>query len=91
MGRFKKFTVGGMTGAAVGGVAALLLAPDSGPGFQRKLHERIQTAKVAGLQAKADKEAELISKYRTEVSDPVALKEVEERIAAERLPALPSQ
>jgi gas vesicle protein len=87
MGRFKKFTVGGMTGAAVGGVAALLLAPDSGPEFQRKLRERIQTAKSAGLQAKADKEAELIRKFRTEVSDPVALKGVEDRIAAERIQA----
>lgn len=84
MARTAKFTLGGISGAALGAAAALLIAPDSGPELQRKLRERIATAKVAGIQAKADKEAELVRKFRTEVGDPAALQDVEAQIAGER-------
>jgi gas vesicle protein len=88
IGKLGKFTAGGITGALVGAGAALLFAPDSGPGFQRGLRNRIDTAKSAGIQAQADKEAELVQKFRTGVSDPVALKSVEEKITVDRLRAI---
>ena len=82
--RTMKFTLGGIAGAAAGAAVAILVAPDSGPELQRKLRERVAAAKVAGLQAKADKEAELVRRFRLEVGDPVALQDVEAQIAGER-------
>ena len=86
--RTMKFALGGMTGAAAGAAVALLIAPESGPELQRKLRERIAAAKVAGLHAKADKEAELVRKFRAEVGDPAALQDVEAQIAGERAQAI---
>jgi gas vesicle protein len=88
MARTVKFTLGGMAGAAAGAVVAILVAPDSGPDFQRKLRERFATAKVAGLQAKADKEAELVRRFRMEVGDPSALQDVEAQSTGERAQAI---
>jgi gas vesicle protein len=79
-----KFTVGGLTGAALGATAALLLAPESGRDLQQKLRDRIRDAKYAGAQAKEAKENELIRKYRLEVNDSGALKESEEQSRADR-------
>jgi hypothetical protein len=86
--RTVKFTLGGLTGAAAGAVVAMLVTPDSGPELQRKLRERIAAAKVAGLQAKADKEAELVQRFRMEVGDPSALQDVEAQSAGERAQAI---
>lgn len=79
-----KFTLGGLTGAAVGATAALLFAPDSGNGLQQKIRDRIRDAKYDGAQAKEAKENELIQKYRLEVNDTAALKAAEASARAER-------
>lgn len=83
-----KFTAGGVTGAAAGAVAGLLLAPDSGPAFQRRLRERFRAAKVAGAEAQAAKETELIRKFRLSVNDAAALNDVEAQAARGRTEAL---
>jgi gas vesicle protein len=81
LSRAFKFALGAAAGAGVGATAALLLAPESGQDLQRKLRERIRAARLAGEEAKAKKEAELIRKFRGEVSDPGALREVEAELA----------
>lgn len=83
-----KFVAGGAAGAATGAVAGLLLAPDSGPAFQRKLRERFRAARVAGAEAQAAKETELIRKYRLTVRDAGALEDAESRAAQDRVAAL---
>src|SRR3954447_9923262 len=91
MGLFQrafKFTAGGLTGAAVGATVAVLLAPESGQDLQRSIRERIRAAKIAGAEAKAAKEAELVRKFRVEVSDPAALRDLEEQTKLERAQAL---
>lgn len=86
--RTLKFTAGGVTGAAVGAVAALLLAPDNGPEFQRRLRDRLRDAKAAGADAKAEKENELIRRFRVGVNDDRALTAAEERARVERNDAM---
>lgn len=78
--RLVRFTSGGIIGGAVGTVTATLLAPRSGQDLQRQLRHRVQQAKVAGVTAKAQKEEELIHRFRGSVSDPTALEE--ERLRA---------
>jgi gas vesicle protein len=73
--RLAKFTGGGVVGAAIGSVTATLLAPESGNELQRKLRERIQQAKLAGLTAKAETEEALIQRFRGRVNDPNALED----------------
>lgn len=79
-----KFVLGGISGAAVGATAAMLVAPDSGPELQRKLRARLHAAKMAGVEAQAAKENELIRKYRLTVNDTGALKDSEEQASKER-------
>lgn len=78
--RLVKFIGGGVVGAAVGSAVALLLAPTSGRELQQRTHELIRRAKLAGIEAKAAKEDELIRKFRADVNDPEALEE--ERLSA---------
>lgn len=86
--RTVKFTAGGIVGAVTGAAAALLLAPESGHDLQRKLRDRLRDAKLAGAEAKAAKENELIRKYRLEVNDDRALTEAEQQAAEERAQAV---
>jgi gas vesicle protein len=78
--RLVRFTSGSLIGGAVGTVTATLLAPQSGRDLQRRLHDRIRQAQLAGATAKAEKEDELITRFRGSVSDPTALEE--ERVRA---------
>ena len=76
MGAIKKigkFGLGGIIGSALGIVGGLLAAPASGVETQRKLRERIQTAKIAGVEAQASKERELINRFRDGTADKTAL------------------
>jgi gas vesicle protein len=73
---------GGALGAAVGAVSAALLAPKRGKDLQRDLSQRIRAAKIAGEEAKAAKQAELIERYRQEVESSTALEQ--EKIAAQQ-------
>ncbi|MEA2511740.1 MAG: hypothetical protein QOJ59_1227 [Thermomicrobiales bacterium] len=83
MKRIVKFTGGGLIGAAVGAVTASLFAPQSGEELQHKVHGRLRQAKLAGAQAKAEKEEELIQRFRNSVNDPNALEEERQRARAE--------
>jgi gas vesicle protein len=82
-----KFSLGGVLGAGLGVVGGLFLAPGSGAETQRKVRERIRAAKVAGVEAQASKERELIDRYRNEINDRQALSGAEtaskEKLAAQ--------
>lgn len=73
--RLVRFTGGSLIGGAVGTVTATLLAPHSGHDLQRRLRDRIRRAQLAGATAKAEKEDELITRFRGSVADPTALEE----------------
>jgi len=73
-GRLVKFGVGGAVGAAVGGAAAFVVAPQSGDELTGKLRQRLADARLAGAEAKAAKEQELIGRFRQSVNDTSALK-----------------
>jgi gas vesicle protein len=88
IGRAFKFTLGTATGVGIGAVVGLLVAPESGQDLQRNLRDRIRRAKVAGIEAKASKETELIQKFRAEVNDPQALRDLETSAKAERAQAV---
>ena len=71
------FGKGGVIGGAVGAAAALLLAPGRGDEFQAMLRDRVRRAKIAGAEAEAETQADLIRRYRLEVDDRSALQEEE--------------
>ena len=73
--RLVKVGGGGLLGAAVGTATAILLAPQSGQELKGRLQDRLRAARLAGAEAKAAKEDELIRKFRLEVNDPRALEE----------------
>jgi gas vesicle protein len=89
--RTLKFTAGGITGAAVGALAGLMVAPESGHDFQQSLRDRLRRSKVAGAEARAATQNELIRKFRAKVNDESALKEVEVRTNEQRELALGTQ
>jgi gas vesicle protein len=90
MKRLTKITGGGLIGGAVGVITAGLLAPQSGEELQQKLRDRIRRAKVAGVVAKAEKEEELIRRFRGRVDDPNALEDERQRVQAEVAEAVQS-
>lgn len=71
--RIVKFGLGGAFGAAAGSAAAYLFAPQSGDELTGKIKSRLAAAKLAGAEAKAAKERELIARFRAKVQDPTAL------------------
>jgi gas vesicle protein len=72
---------GGMLGAVVGAVTAVLLAPKSGDQLQRDVNNRVQEAKLAGNTAKLQKQSELIERYRQSVRSTTALEDA--KVAAQ--------
>ena len=83
MKRLVKFTGGGLIGAAVGAVTASLFAPQSGDELQQNVQGRLRRAKAAGAEAKAEKEVELIQRFRSSVNDPAALADEQKRALAD--------
>ena len=81
--RLVKLGSGGLLGAAVGTAVAILWAPQSGDELKGRIADRVRRARLAGAEAKAAKEDELIRKYRTEVEDPDALREEETKARVE--------
>jgi gas vesicle protein len=81
--RLVKFAGGGLLGAAVGTAVAILGAPQSGAELKGRITDRLRQARLAGAEAKASKEEELIRKFRTEVADPDALQEEESKVRLE--------
>jgi len=73
--RLVRFGGGGLLGAAIGTATAILLAPQSGAELKGRLQDRLRQARLAGAEAKAAKEDDLIRKFRTKVEDPDALQE----------------
>jgi hypothetical protein len=78
--RLLKFGGGSLLGAAVGTAVAVLWAPQSGEELKGRLTDRIRQARLMGAQAKAEKEDELIRKFRSEVDDPEALRDEEAKV-----------
>lgn len=73
--RMLKFGGGSLLGAAVGTAVAMLWAPQSGDEMKGRWTDRLRLARLAGAEAQAAKEEELIQKFRAEVSDPKALQD----------------
>jgi gas vesicle protein len=73
--RMLKFGGGSLLGAAVGTAVAMLWAPQSGDEMKGRWTDRLRLARLAGAEAQAAKEEELIRKFRADVSDPEALQD----------------
>ncbi len=86
--RIVKFGSGGLLGAAVGTAVAILWAPQSGDELKGRLADRLRQARLAGAEAKAAKEDELIRKFRSEVDDPAALRDEEAKVRVEAAEAV---
>ena len=77
MRRIGSFIAGGLLGAGVGAVVAMVAAPQSGAEFVEGVERRVDLAKRAGLEARARTEEELIRRFRAETGDPGALRDHE--------------
>jgi gas vesicle protein len=75
MKKLAKFGMGILAGGAVGAAVGTLTAPDEGDSLRRKLKQHFVNARQAGNEAKAAKQAQLITKFRREVGDYDALEE----------------
>lgn len=73
LARLVRFGLGGAVGAAIGGAAAYLIAPQNGSELTGKVQTRISEAKLAGAEAQAQTEQALINRFRATVNDPAAL------------------
>ena len=88
-GRIGAFVGGGLIGAGVGAAVAMLVAPQSGEDFREEVESRVDQAKVAGLEARARTEEELIRRFRAETGDPDALRAEETQMRVETARAVP--
>lgn len=86
--RLLRFGSGGLLGAAVGTAVAVLWAPQSGDELKARLTDLLRRARLAGAEAKAEKEDELIRKFRVEVEDPEALRDEEAKVRVEAAEAV---
>ncbi|CAA9557539.1 MAG: hypothetical protein AVDCRST_MAG19-1353 [uncultured Thermomicrobiales bacterium] len=86
--RILKFGGGGLLGGAVGTAVAILWAPQSGDELKGRLTDLVRRARLAGAEAQAAKEDELIAKFRGEVSDPEALRDEEAKVRVEAAQAV---
>jgi hypothetical protein len=77
IGRIGAFVAGGLFGAGVGAGIAMLVAPQSGNELVDEVERRVDQAKLAGLEAQARTEEELIRRFRAETGDPNALRDQE--------------
>jgi len=75
MKRLAKFGVGLAAGSAVGAAVGTLTAPEDGDSFRSRIRRRFSDARRAGEEARAAKQAALISQYRKDVGDHDALEE----------------
>jgi gas vesicle protein len=74
LGRIGAFIFGGLLGAGVGAAVAMLAAPQSGEELRGEIDRRVDRAKIAGLEAQARTEEDLIRRFRAEINDPTALR-----------------
>jgi len=66
----------------------MLAAPQSGEQLQRDINQRVDQARVAGLEAQTRTEEELIRRFRAETNDPDALRDEETQMRVERAQAI---
>jgi gas vesicle protein len=88
LGRIGAFLGGALLGAGVGAAIAMLTAPQSGDQFRRDVERRVDQVKVAGLEAQARTEDELIRRFRAETGDQAALREAEAQMRVETAQAI---
>lgn len=74
-GRIGSFVAGGALGAGVGAAIAFLTAPQSGDQFRQDVERRVDQVKMAGIEAQARTEEELIRRFRDETGDAGALRD----------------
>jgi gas vesicle protein len=77
LGRIGSFIAGGLLGAGVGAAVAMLTAPQSGEEFVSEVERKVDQVKLAGLEAQARTEEELIRRFRAETGDAGALRDQE--------------
>ena len=88
LGRIGAFLAGGALGAGVGAAIAMLTAPQSGDQFRSGVERRVDQVKMAGLEAQAQTEEELIRRFRAETGDPAALRDESTQIRIETAQAI---
>lgn len=81
--RLITFASGSLLGAAIGTATAVLWAPRSGAELKGRVLDRIRQVQLAGAEAKAAKQDELIRKFRQHVEDPTALRDEEVKLRSE--------
>lgn len=70
-----RFLFGVGIGALLGGLIAMLLAPQSGEEFQQKLRDRVEAGKQARDRMEEETRRELEEKFRQMVDDDAALRQ----------------
>ena len=80
LSRIGAFLTGGILGAGVGAAIAMLVAPRSGDEFREEFERTVDQVKVAGLEAQARTEEEMIRRFRAETGDPDALRDQETQV-----------
>jgi gas vesicle protein len=88
LGRIGSFLVGGALGAGVGAAIAVMTAPQNGDQFRQGVERKIDQVKVAGLEAQARTEEDLIRRFRMETNDPSALRDAEAQVRVETAQAI---
>ena len=67
--KLAKFGLGLAAGGAIGAAIGTLTAPEDGDSFRYKLKRHFINAKHAGDEAKAVKQAQMITRFRKDVGD----------------------
>ena len=80
LGRLGAFVGGGLLGAGVGAAIAVLNAPQSGDDLRKDAVRRVDLVKMAGVEAQARTEEEMIRHFRAQVGDPNALRDDETQL-----------
>lgn len=83
LGRLGAFIGGGILGAGVGAAIAVLTAPQSGDELREDVARRVDLVKMAGVEAQARTEEEMIRHFRAQVGDQSALRDDETQIRVE--------
>jgi gas vesicle protein len=82
-GRLGAFIGGGLLGAGVGAAIAVLNAPQAGDDLRKGVVRRVDLVKMAGVEAQARTEEEMIRHFRAQVNDPNALRDDETQLRVE--------
>lgn len=78
--RLGAFIGGGLLGAGVGSAIAILAAPQSGDDLKKGIERRVGLVKMAGVEAQAQTEEDMIRSFRAQVNDTEALRDDETKL-----------